>query len=96
MLVTAVLAPRWHGDPAATGPTDRIPNAMDAKMALLAAASDTTDPVERVAIELTNHLGQEGARRAALSNHWLGVVQAIDRLPPGRRRDAAGDRTGQA
>ena len=55
-------------------------------MAFLAAVTDTTDPVERVAIELTNHLGHDGARRAALANHWLGVVQAIDRLPQNRQR----------
>ena len=68
-------------------------------MAFLAAATDatnTTDPVERVAIELMNHLGHDGARRAALSNHWLGVVQAIDRLPQNLQRFEPEDRVSYA
>ena len=80
----------------ALGPNDQDFKAMEAGMAFPAAVTDTTDPVERVAIELTNHLGHDGARRAALSNHWLGVVQAIDRLPQNPRRSEPEDKVGYA
>ncbi|MEM1018944.1 MAG: hypothetical protein ACFBZ9_12870 [Sphingomonadales bacterium] len=38
------------------------------------------DHIQALARQLVRHLGESGARRTCLDNHWSGVLSAIDRL----------------
>ncbi|MEO0412936.1 MAG: hypothetical protein AAF221_13975 [Pseudomonadota bacterium] len=41
---------------------------------------DGLDHVQALARQLVRHLGESGARKTCVDNHWSGVLSAIDRL----------------